>query len=319
MKIYVNRKPIEGPWGGGVKTLAACIQAFKAAKHEVTFTLTSDVDVVFCVDPRKGSEKDQLGFDEIADFIVKNASASKRIKLVQRVGDIGSHGKPELTKLVVQSTQFSDCVIFTSQWALDQVERLGRTMNVVHQNQWHIVRNAPLSMFHESKHVKATLPVNISFVTHHWSMNEKKGFTFYSQFQNWAKENGHTFTFIGRKPEGCNLHVLSPMTAKELTAELPKYDVYVTASEAEAGANHVLEAVACGLPIIFSTAGGSIPEYCKNFGVPFNGTVESFASALKDLRGDLKRVKKSIISYDRTVDDVAQVYLSVVEGVLRNA
>jgi glycosyltransferase involved in cell wall biosynthesis len=66
------------------------------------------------------------------------------------------------------------------------------------------------------------------------------------------------FTFIGRpcfevKPP--TKHI-PPVSKEELAKLLPSFDFYLTASRMEAGANHVLEAMACGLPIVSSNAGG---------------------------------------------------------------
>ena len=56
------------------------------------------------------------------------------------------------------------------------------------------------------------------------------------------------------------------MSSGDLSLELPKYHIYLTASEEEAGANHVLEAAAAGLPIIYRNTGGSIVDYCHSMG-----------------------------------------------------
>ena len=52
MKIFINRKPVIGPWGGGNKTAAALSTALKD-HADVVFDLShSDIDVIFCFDPR---------------------------------------------------------------------------------------------------------------------------------------------------------------------------------------------------------------------------------------------------------------------------
>lgn len=317
MKVYINRKPVAGPWGGGSKILTACIDALKRAQHDVTFTLTKDVDVVFCFDPRQGPEADQMGYVGILSFVRDLVKVGKIIPIVQRVGDLGTHGKPDLFKLVLASTNVSTIVIYPSVWAYDYVRNAASLYNIRHTNHWSVIRNAPVDVFKKYRAIKNDIPKNISFVTHHWSTNPLKGFSFYEQFNNWCLKNGHTFTFIGRKPDNVKLNVIGPLNEHELAVELPKYDVYVTASEAEAGANHVLEAIASGLPVIFSVKGGSIPEYCAGMGIQFDGTLDDISRAVHYLRLDFKKIKKRLIAYDETIDDVAQRYVQVIEGVQR--
>ncbi len=48
MKIYINREPVSGPWGGGNKTLQALIDRIKDEGSQVTFDLSeSDIDIIF--------------------------------------------------------------------------------------------------------------------------------------------------------------------------------------------------------------------------------------------------------------------------------
>ena len=56
MKIYFNRRPVLGPWGGGTKVLSAIVEECKLRGHEVLFEeqihFEQNIDALFCVDPR---------------------------------------------------------------------------------------------------------------------------------------------------------------------------------------------------------------------------------------------------------------------------
>ena len=53
MKVYVNREPVTGPWGGGNKTLTELISQITDEGHEVVYQLNhDDIDLIFCFDPR---------------------------------------------------------------------------------------------------------------------------------------------------------------------------------------------------------------------------------------------------------------------------
>ena len=44
MKILINRKPVEGPWGGGNLFVKAFCESASLRGHEVTFQLEDDID-----------------------------------------------------------------------------------------------------------------------------------------------------------------------------------------------------------------------------------------------------------------------------------
>ena len=111
MKIYFNRKPVVGPWGGGNKTVKSLTERMKSLGHDVCFQLSENIDIIFCFDPRPN--KTGEWYQNFIDYRSQNPNC----KIIQRVGDIGTHGKPELTRLVSQSIQISDFLIFPSDWA----------------------------------------------------------------------------------------------------------------------------------------------------------------------------------------------------------
>lgn len=267
LTIYCNRKPVIGPWGGGNRILQSFINAATVAGHNVIHSLLDafrndiHVDVIFCMDPRQGATSDELSYNAIMSLF---PNKMQRPFIVQRIGDIGTHGKPELGDLVAKTVPLSDLVIFPSVWCRDAVEsRLYSTGAIL--NDCVVVYNTPDVVFYKNWR-PPNIQKNISFTTHHWSTNPKKGFAFYNELNEWCKTRGHTFTFYGRVPDTATFASAGVFNADELAQRLPMHDIYITASEEEAGANHVLEAMACGLPVLYHVNGGSIPEYVGHFG-----------------------------------------------------
>lgn len=329
LRIYINREPVVGPWGGGSKVLSAIIHELRHGGHEVVHEMCDDVSAILCVDPRPGPKPELWGYGNI-----RSALLQKRFngtpKLIQRVGDLGLHGKPDLTQMVMGSVLHADTVVFPSRWAHDIVqfslEQHGLRPNV----QWHVIPNSALSVFFSQRNVSTTMGDRPSLVTHHWSTNAKKGFAFYHEL---SRRDDIKFTYIGRHPEGMltqietlpsgvvkvippasGAQILGPFSQEELAKELPKHDVYVTASIEEAGANHVLEALACGLPVIYHQEGGSIGEYVGQLGVSFDGTMASFDAALRQVRDNYPKFRQLLGRYKRTMDDTAVMYRRLIEG-----
>lgn len=108
-----------------------------------------------------------------------------------------------------------------------------------------------------------------------------------------------------------NIDYISPKDDDFLAHELPKHDIYLTASEHEAGANHVLEAAACGLPILYHELGGSIPEYVAEFGIEFSN-VESLKMGIIEMVKNYSFYKQRTLEYDEVLDRSIDGYCQII-------
>jgi len=303
MKIYLNRIPKQGPWGGGIKTVNKLVERLQERGHKVVFSLEDrNIDIIFCIDPRPN----HLG-EWYQDFL-NYRNIFPTAKIIQRVGDLGTHSKPELTELVKQTLNFSDHFIFPSEWAHQWIGFKGENKDVIH--------NAPMPIFHKNKRENFSPLKRPRIVTHHWSMNPKKGFDIYQDLEDHCNlTNEFEFTYIGRLPEHVNIknHIL-PLDAISLAKQLPGHDIYLTASIEEAGANHVLEAMASGLPVIYRSEGGSIKDYCENYGEKFE-SFEELLLQLRSMNSNYKNYKEKVLSYDNINDKVVDKYIEIMESV----
>ena len=48
MKIYLNRKPITGPWGGGNKVVSELVKKFTESGIDVVYKLEKNIDKIIC-------------------------------------------------------------------------------------------------------------------------------------------------------------------------------------------------------------------------------------------------------------------------------
>ena len=56
MKIYLNRRPVSGPWGGGNKTVSMLSKSLTELGHKVVYQLEDNIDIIFCFDPRPNGD-----------------------------------------------------------------------------------------------------------------------------------------------------------------------------------------------------------------------------------------------------------------------
>ena len=115
MKIYINRQPKTGPWGGGAKTVNKLWEQLNTRGHTVVDRLQPDIDIIFCFDPRPNHNGEH--YQHFINYRATNSDT----KIVQRVGDLGTHSKPQLTSLVKQTLNISDYFIFPSLWAKEWI------------------------------------------------------------------------------------------------------------------------------------------------------------------------------------------------------
>jgi glycosyltransferase involved in cell wall biosynthesis len=169
-----------------------------------------------------------------------------------------------------------------------------------------------MSIFHKHK-TKNPIEGPVKLVTHHWSKNPKKGFDIYDRLQKYINETEkYEFTYIGRKPEGYDfVNYIPPISAEQIAKELPSHHIYITASIEEAGANHVLEAMACGLPLVFHEDGGSIVNYCKDYGLSF-ASFDEMISQIDKMVENYETYKTKVLSYDEDNTQVTDAYLQVI-------
>ena len=301
MKIYINREPVSGPWGGGNKTVVSLIEHLRSLEHEVVFSLQKDIDLIFCFDPRPNRLNES--YIDLLMYKQKNNT-----KIIQRVGDIGTHSKPELTKLVKQTLGYSDYFIFPSLWAKETIE--------FDKNNFSVIDNAPLPVFHKYKIHKPVNGSKIKVITHHWSTNKKKGFDFYTFLDNLEFID---FLYIGKTPHSVTFknQISATGDMSFIAKKLAQSDVYLTASVEEAGANHVLEALASGLPIVYHKAGGSIENYCKNYGLSFSSK-SSMVDSINSIKNNYQLYKNKAMAYNNTINNVVSQYMEVINEVICN-
>ena len=308
MKVYLNRSPVKGPWGGGNKTLGILSQKLsKDTEIKLTFDLSEkDIDIIFCIDPKPDNKG--IWYQNFIDY---KQNVNKNVKIIQRVGDLGTHRGPEITNLVGQTINISDHLIFPSNWARKAIG--------FKKNNYSIIQNKPMSIFYENRRLNSEINKDkIKIVTHHWSDNPKKGFETYQSFGELIKKREDiSFTYIGRYNENYSssgIEIIKPKDTDELSSMLPEYDIYLTASELEAGANHVLEGLAAGLPVIYKSGGGSIDEYCFDFGIEFNEAIDLEKSIFACVE-NYSLLKEKLSRYNQTLEEQIDYYIKIIKNV----
>jgi len=254
LKIFLNRKPVQGPWGGGNLLISAMDQIFRFIGHQVVYELCDDIDSIFIQDPRPGNTG--ISINEIIHYKQLN----KDVKIIHRVNECDARKNTNhMDNLLRECSKFTDKTIFVSEWMKNYHLKKGWQCNDTS-----VIYNG-VNLDHFKKREKINNG-KINLVTHHWSNNEMKGFDIYEEIDEFVgKNNKYTFTYIGRENGTFkNTDVIQPLFGIELGKALSRYDVYISGSRWDPGPNHVLESLACKIPTYVHADGGGAVEFAGN-------------------------------------------------------
>ena len=251
MKILINRKPVDGPWGGGNLLIRAMYNILPSMGHQVVDTFHSDIDAIFMHDPRPGNTG--ISINEILSY----KSMKKDTKIIHRVNECDARkGTSDIDLLLRQCSEYTDTTIFVSDW----IKRYHIDRG------WNCENSSVIYNGVNTDHFKKSEKINngkINIVTHHWSDNAMKGFDVYDLLDRFVKENKEfTFTYIGRhRGTFKNTKIIEPLFGESLGKELSKYDVYISGSRHDPGPNHILESISCSIPTFSHIDGGGACEF----------------------------------------------------------
>ena len=297
MKVLVNRKVIDGPWGGGNNFVAALCNGLKKSGHQVVHTLESDIDCFFVVDPRPDGD-----CPGIADFLQQRHQGNLLDKkVIQRINECDARKNTEhMDPMLLHCSGFIDKTIFVSEWMQNYFLQKGwqcKDYTFIHNG-------VDGDVFTPGSRQKGRLK---SVVAHHWSNNIMKGFDAYEFLDYMAKKDLIEFTYIGRHRNTFqNTRCIEPCTGSSLAKRLQGHDVYISGSRFDPGPNHILEAISVGLPTYVHADGGGAVE--------FAGRDHTFSnlSELEELilGNNYTSNEYKPISWDQSI----QMYIRAIEG-----
>jgi len=248
--ILLNRRPVEGPWGGGNLLVKAICEGFKLDGINVVHDFDPSIDAIFMQDPRPGNTG--ISINEIIQWKSKNP----HVKVIHRVNECDARkGTKGLDSFLRECSKHTDFTVFVSNWMRDY--HISKGWNC---NSTGVIYNGVNTDHFKRRERLDNGKINI--VTHHWSSNRMKGFDVYEAIDEFVKDTDFTFTYIGRELGTFkNTKIIPPLFGEELGKELSRYDLYVSGSLWDPGPNHILESIACQIPTYVVSDGGGAVEF----------------------------------------------------------
>lgn len=290
------------PYGGGNQFLMALKNALLNLGARVESNrFSNSIQVHLC----------NSAWFAVDDFM--EAARSSKKSMVHRVdGPIALYrGQDwqEDIKIYDLNARLALATVYQSGWCFSKLHELGfRPVSPV------IIHNAVDDrIFNSYKRIKFSKNRKIRLVATAWSDNPKKGGPFFKWLENELDWSIFEFTFVGRTQEKFEfIQHIPPQSSKPLADILREHDIYIMASQHEACSNALLEALSCGLPVLYLDEGAN-GELTQFGGLAFNKNEEAIPQ-LTRLVDNYELFQQAINV--RTIDNIALKYIELFQEVL---
>lgn len=312
MNILFSKTPkYDSPWGGGNRTLTALWEALESRGHMCSLLNNfkfEEITILFLMDPTDLSNNPT----ELENILKIFKAANK--KIVYRIGNIGTHRNfEEYLNLIRATMPYCNSIIYLSEWSKRELEKNSIFPNIGCRTA--LCRTEIGRETFYSKDYMKTYGQLLRCSGHSWSDNPKKGFEIYQQLDEKQDELNIEFYYIGRKPEWFKpRNYISPLFGEALANELRKSDFYVSASQFECGPNHIIEALCCGLPVLYSSLGGACGEYAGEYGIEYKD-FDDLYKLIRDHESWLPEKQLKLQKYESNIDDMINKYINEIIGI----
>jgi len=324
IKLFIYYSITDEPWGGGnsfLKAFRNYILNNKSNEIEIINNISADYDIFFMNGGHK-SQGQYIDINEIlkaknGNFIQKLFGYKERKVLYRLDGARYKYNKTIslMDKLQYRALQNSDFVIFQSAECLNSFREMGydkSNYTIIHNGVNQEVFNTEGKEFWGGKG-------KIKLFSCNWSPNINKGYEIISLF---SQNPGVESYFVGnwnQDVDSGNVHILPPMKQSALVDHYRSCDVFLHAAENDPCPNVVLEAMSCGLPIIYHDSGGT-KEIAAKYGLKLPKILN--AQTIQDTVDNIKTNYEGLVNLlleDKelfSINAIAERYIEVFEKVL---
>lgn len=332
MKIYIYYKTTNGPYGGAnsfIKCFKRIIEEKKTFPLHLAPSINGEYDIFLVNSGSLGQGKliDIRKIEKIKRY--GTTSLTKRIigkkmqkKIVCRLDGLRtlytkSNTLDAMDALQLKVINLADHIIFQSRHSLESFKHFE-----FNKRNYSIVRNGvDQTIFNTNNKIFWSKINKLKVLSANWSSNLHKGYKTISEF---SKSKCLDNYFVGNwnaEVNSSNISITPPIKQEQLADHYKRCDVFLHAAENDPCPNVVLEALSCGLPIIYHNSGGT-PEIAKEYGVPLpekvnaqtvQKTIEKVAERYDELVSRLINDKKKF-----SINFAAERYFDIFEKVLNN-
>lgn len=329
MKIYIHYKIIDKPWGGSnsfLKAFRDYLLKNKTDKVTLSAKLQDKYDLLFIISNTCGLGK-KTNYKKIRKLSEKENKSGlgklfqqHKCKIIHRVDGLRSIYTDDNSFYEGDMEQFrlsllANWIIFQSKNSLGCFKKIGYSG----RNYSIIYNGANQNIFNCNNRSWWNNKTTLKVFSNSWSSNRKKGFDIISRV---SKLKGVESIFVGnwcKEVDPANVKIIPPLKQEGLSSYYKDSDVFLFPSINEACPNVLLEALSCGLPVIYHNSGGT-PELASKYGIalPEDISADSLRKTLEELKNNYHQLVNNINRDMKkfSIDYAAEQYLRVFEEVL---
>jgi lipopolysaccharide biosynthesis glycosyltransferase len=312
--IFINFKPNNKKAYGGGNITTYYIQKFFQDKYNnfiIKYELSNPIDIYLIIDPFKDNNYKKYSLEDVINHRNEN---NKNGRIIIRINDSDITRKNipvELSreKKIIKFENEINYYICNSNFIKNHYNKF------ININDSEIIYNACDTSIFYPKPLYINKPEKFKIVTHHWSNNMNKGYQMY--YDLWiylSKSKKYEFIFIGMNiPEMFKeVPIIGPYVGNELSDKIRDCQIYITDSINDSCPNHVIEAISCGLPILYRNYEGGAKELCELFPKKIG---ESYSN-LEELIEKIVMIRKNYNDYKMNVIEYSN-YFTINKQILK--
>ena len=302
MKINILFEIADTPKGGGNQFLRGLKEAFK---KKGVYSEIEDADVVL------------FNSYQFIDKVLKVRKKYPDKFFVHRIdGPIRLYNTMEDRRdSVTNATNkyIADATIYQSEWSKKANLEMGLEPNSYEAV---ITNGVDDTVFNRTGKKAFSENGRTKIIASSWSTNINKGFEVYKYLDDTLDFSKYEMIFVGNSPvQFQNIKSFGPKDSKGLAETLKQQDIYITASKKETCSNSLIEALACGLPVVCYNDGGN-PEILNGAGFLFEHQ-EEIPGLLEQVVEQYDGLQKKIQIHN--IMETAQVYIDFFDKILKSS
>lgn len=324
MKIFLNYKTTNNPWGGINSFLRSFKEYVDSERSDVIITDSiEDFDIFFMAAASSSATGEETDKNYIEKLIKRREKLFEkyikrtRYKIVHRLDGLRAIYKGEFIpndQVQIDLSQLADYIIFQSKFSLYSFEKFGYNKNnytIIHNGVNQNIFNCNGKIFSKNKKIKV--------LSSSWSDGLNKGFKTIADFSENERVESY---FVGRWNESVdkkNVKVIPPIEREQLAELYKTMDVFLHAAKNDPCPNVVLEALSCGLPVLYHNSGGTV-EIASRYGVSLSDVIneKNINNTIDEILDNytllIERIQDDL--YDFSIRKAADLYIQEFNSLL---
>lgn len=319
--IYVNFRPVSGPYGGANSFLGGLCAGLRKLGYEITHCVHEQFDLALLNSALPDIDAERV-----------KAIADRGIPIIHRKTGFAVSGGRDLNRSVdgvpwgdrlqIEFSKHVALSIFQSRYSLRtfMTEGFKGLFVVIHngvdESLFHpYVRTGLFRTRRETRSQwRGESPIRV--VISSWSPNYNKGYHDLAEIDLLLRGRSDVcVSFVGRTPANLKFQQiadLGPKRRARLADMLRSHHVYLQLSRQETCSNALIEGIACGLPVIYLDSGANA-EIAASYGVEFHS---DFFGALNEVRRGYTGFFEATLTHPYRLSAAVGRYAKAIDNVL---